>query len=253
MHVLIANDDGYLAPGVRTLYQYVKDNIAQASTVSLMAPLTDYSAASHSLTLTKPIRVNQHEANVYSVEGTPTDCVHLAVNGFFDEEPDIVLSGINAGPNMGDDVLYSGTVSAAMEARFLGRSSIAFSMAEFNPKHYETAAEIAVTLLKGLIDNPLPAEMILNVNVPDLPIDAIKGIKVTRLGRRHRAGGIIKQQDPRGNNVYWVGPPGNAQDDGPETDFYAVSHGYVSVTPLHIDLTDYPQLESTQHWLATNT
>jgi len=183
------------------------------------------------------------------VNGTPTDCVHLAITGLLETEPDMVVSGINAGANMGDDVLYSGTVAAAMEGRFLGLPSIAVSMVSYQPNHYATAAKAVEVIIKQLQANPLPQTSILNMNVPDVPWEEIKGFRATRLGNRHKSEGVIKQQDPRGDDMYWVGPPGKAQDAGQGTDFYAVEHNYISVTPLQIDLTRYDSLRALEDWL----
>jgi 5'-nucleotidase len=185
------------------------------------------------------------------VDGTPTDCVHLAITGLLEHEPDMIFAGINHGANLGDDVLYSGTVAAATEGRFLGLPAIAISLAGANPSHFETAAHVAVTLLKQLINNPLPKDTILNVNVPDVAISDLKGYQSTRLGQRHRSEAVIKSVDPRGRSIYWVGPPGAEQDAGLGTDFYAINEGYVSVTPLQIDLTSYDKIEALAVWLPT--
>ena len=185
----------------------------------------------------------------FSVDGTPTDCVHLAMTGLLKEDPSIVFSGINNGENMGDDVLYSGTVAAATEGRFLGFPSVAISINASQPQYFETAAVIAAQLLKQLLVNELPQDTILNVNVPDLPLDQIKGLKATRLGQRHRSEPVIEARDPRNKKIYWVGPPGGQQDAGEGTDFHAVEHGYVSITPLKIDLTNYQRLDELDHWL----
>jgi 5'-nucleotidase len=184
------------------------------------------------------------------VDGTPTDCVHLAITGLLEEEPDMVVSGINAGPNMGDDVLYSGTVAAATEGRFLGLPALAVSMNSYLPEHFQTAAQVALELVSLLRERPLNNDIILNVNVPDVPYRALKGLKATRLGHRHKAEPVVKTEDPRGKAIYWVGPAGAEQDAGPGTDFHAVREGYVSITPLQVDLTRHSALEAVSDWLA---
>lgn len=249
MRVLVSNDDGVDAPGIRILARHL-DAVGD---VVVVAPDRDRSGASNSLTLDKPIRVKQLEGNRYSVAGTPTDCVHLALSGLLDHEPDIVVSGINSAGNLGDDVIYSGTVSAAMEGRFLGLPAIAVSLVtvDHNGIHYDSAAMAVVSLMRKLLIDPLPADTILNVNVPDLPWTQIRGFSVSRLGRRHRAAGCIEQRDPRGRPMYWIGPPGEAEDDGPGTDFHAVREGYVSITPIHVDLTRYQALEKVSGWVGS--
>lgn len=249
MHILLSNDDGYLAPGLSTL----AEKLSEVARVTVVAPDRNRSAASNSLTLDTPLRVKKMENGFFSVDGTPTDCVHLAITGLLEEDPNIVFSGINNGENMGDDVLYSGTVAAATEGRFLGLPSIAISINASQPRYFETAAIIAVQLLKQLISNSLPSDTILNVNVPDLPIQQIKGLKATRLGQRHRSEPVIEARDPRNKKIYWVGPPGAQQDAGEGTDFHAVEHGYVSITPLKIDLTNYQRLDDLVGWLEDVT
>ena len=245
MHILISNDDGYRAPGLKVLV----DSLAKHDQLSVVAPERNRSGASNSLTLERPLRAHLADNGYYFVDGTPTDCVHLAVTGLLEHEPDMVVSGINAGANMGDDVLYSGTVAAAMEGRHLGLPSIAVSMNSYVPMHYETAALAVERIITTLEAKPLSQNTILNINVPDVPWVDIKGIKVTRLGNRHKSEGVIKQTDPRGDMMYWVGPPGAAQDAGEGTDFHAVENGFISVTPLHIDLTQYDSLKSLTDWL----
>ncbi|MGB1340634.1 MAG: 5'/3'-nucleotidase SurE, partial [Cycloclasticus pugetii] len=240
MHILVSNDDGYLAPGLSAL----ANKLSEVARVTVVAPDRNRSAASNSLTLDMPLRVQQMDNGYFSVDGTPTDCVHLAITGLLKEDPSIVFSGINNGENMGDDVLYSGTVAAATEGRFLGLPSIAISITSSKPRYFETAANIAVLLLNQLMVKELPADTILNVNVPDLPLTEIKGLKATRLGQRHRSEPVIEGRDPRNKKIYWVGPPGAQQDAGEETDFYAVENGYVSITPLKIDLTNYQRLNT---------
>jgi 5'-nucleotidase len=248
VHILVSNDDGYRAPGISVLVEALTVDYE----VSIVAPERNCSGASNSLTLERGLRACQLEENVYFVDGTPTDTVHLALTGLLKKEPDMVISGINAGANMGDDVLYSGTVAAAMEGRHLGLPAIAVSLDSFTPKHFETAAKAVVQLLKGLNQASFTVNTILNINVPDVPWSAIQGFKATRLGNRHKSEGVIIQQDPRGEPMYWVGPPGEAQDAGEGTDFHAVSHNYVSITPLQIDLTRYDSLAELDDWLTTH-
>ncbi|HAT8641151.1 TPA: 5'/3'-nucleotidase SurE [Legionella pneumophila] len=235
MKILVSNDDGVLAPGIKILV----NELSTLGEVKVVAPDRNRSGASNSLTLTQPLRVKQLDNGYYSVDGTPTDCVHLALTGFLEPLADIVVSGINEGANLGDDVLYSGTVAAAMEGRYLGLPAIAISMVGDNIQHYETAAIIAKQLVIKLSANKLPSQTILNVNVPDLPLNQIKGVQVTRLGARHSAEPIIKEYDPRGRPIYWVGPPGIEADAGAGTDFFAIKTGHVSITPLHLDMTHY--------------
>ena len=246
MHILVSNDDGYLAPGLTFLADALKDK----ANITIVAPDRNKSAASNSLTLERPLNVMQHSNGFYSVNGTPTDCVHLAITGLLDIEPDMVFSGINNGENMGDDVLYSGTVAAATEGRFLGLPSIAISINSSQPKHYQTAALVASKLLNGLLDQPLAFDTVLNVNVPDIPFEQIKGFQSTRLGQRHKAEPVIEGRDPRNKKIYWVGPPGAEQDAGEGTDFYAVANDYVSITPLKIDLTNHQRLDELSNWLV---
>lgn len=218
--------------------------------LTVVAPDRNRSAASNSLTLARPLRVTETDAGWFSVDGTPTDCVHLAVTGLLDHRPDIVISGINAGANLGDDTLYSGTVAAAMEGRFMGLPAIAVSNIAFQPQHYETAARVIVRLLDDIPSHPLPPSSILNVNVPDLPIERLQGTEVTRLGYRHVAEDLIRDTDPRGRPLYWIGPAGPEQDAGPGTDFHAVNRGYASVTPLQTDLTNHSVLDSLRAWVG---
>ena len=246
MRILLSNDDGYQAPGICRL----ADALQQIAEVDVVAPDRNRSGASNSLTLDNPIRATTAENGYVFVDGTPTDCVHLAITGLLEHEPDMVVAGINAGSNMGDDVLYSGTVAAAMEGRFLGLPAIAVSLVGEAPQHFDTAAAVTVDLLKRLENEPLPVDTILNVNVPDVPFSSIKGIEATRLGRRHKSEPAIKLDDPRGRPIYWVGPVGAEEDAGPGTDFFAVQHNIVSVTPLQIDLTRYESLETVGNWLT---
>lgn len=245
MHVLVSNDDGFRAEGIRCLAA----ELGRTERVTVIAPDRNRSGASNSLTLEYPLHVIREEGGVYSVNGTPTDCVHLAVTGFLDDEPDMVFSGINAGANLGDDVLYSGTVAAATEGRFLGLPAIAVSLASPRPTNYVAAARVAREIMEHLDRDPLPADTILNVNVPDLPWESLRGFKATRLGARHRAEPIVPAKDPKGRLMYWIGPPGEGQDAGEGTDFHAIAEGYVSVTPLQIDLTRHQVLEQVDGWL----
>lgn len=245
MRILLSNDDGYQADGLATLALSLSD----LADLVIVAPDRNQSGASHSLTLTTPLRAGRTRDGMYFVNGTPTDCVHLAITGLLKDEPDMVIAGINHGANLGDDVLYSGTVAAAVEGRFLGLPAIAVSLVGVDPRHFDTAGQAVRTLLKRLIDDPLPPDTILNINVPDVPVDELKGFQSTRLGYRHKAEPVVTAQDPKGETVYWVGPAGSGQDAGPGTDFYAVEHGYVSVTPLQIDLTRYDAVERLADWL----
>ena len=243
LRVLISNDDGVYAKGILVLAEAIK----KTAIVDVVAPDRNRSGASNSLTLTVPLQLKTLENGFVSVEGTPTDCVHVAITGLLTTMPDMVITGINAGSNLGDDVSYSGTVAAAMEGRFLGLPAIAMSLA--GDEHYECAAKVACELIHHILKEPLPAATILNVNVPDVPFEELQGYEVTRLGTRHRAAPTIKQIDPRGHTVYWVGPPGAEQDSGVGTDFYAIRQGKVSVTPLRVDLTHYEAFDVLSSWV----
>lgn len=245
MHVLISNDDGYQAPGIIALAEAVAPVVDH---ITVIAPERNRSAASSSLTVHEPLRVFTAPNGFLYVNGTPSDCVHLAVTGLLDRQPDMVISGVNAGPNLGDDVIYSGTVAAAIEGRFLGFPAIAVSTGSINPRHYDSAARAAGELIGRIAEHPLPTDSILNVNVPDLPWEQLKGWEVTRLGNRHKAERVIRSTDPRGAPIYWIGAAGPEQDAGPGTDFHAVRNGYISVTPLKIDLTRYDHLEPLREW-----
>jgi 5'-nucleotidase len=251
MRVLVSNDDGVDAPGILVLARH----LAAIGEVVVVAPDRDRSGASNSLTLDQPIRVKRLEDGRYRVAGTPTDCVYLGLTGLLDKAPDIVVSGINSAANLGDDVIYSGTVSAAMEGRFLGLPAIAVSLVTRDHKgeHYDSAALAVMQLMRKLLVDPLPADTILNVNVPDRRWSEIRGFSVARLGRRHRAPSCIEQADPRGRPMYWIGPPGEAEDDGPGTDFHAIREGFVSITPIHVDLTRYQALEKVGGWVSSLT
>jgi 5'-nucleotidase len=244
--ILISNDDGILAPGLLAL-QLQLSQIKDIQTM-VVAPERNHSGASNSLTLEQPLRIQHLDNGFISVNGTPTDCVHLALNELCPSPPKLVVSGINAGANMGDDVLYSGTVAAAMEGRFLGLPAIAVSLNGF--KHYESAALYAKKIVEGLLTFSLPQQQVLNVNIPDLPLEQIRGIKITRLGKRHQAELIEKSVDPRGREIFWVGPPGKIADEGEGTDFDAINQGYVSITPIKIDLTATEQLPVLKQWLS---
>ncbi|MDT8407741.1 MAG: 5'/3'-nucleotidase SurE [Methylococcales bacterium] len=245
MHILLSNDDGYSALGLVTLAKALHNE----ARLTVIAPDRNRSGASNSLTLESPLRAQVMDNGFIKVDGTPTDCVHLAVTGFLDEEPDMVFSGINHGANMGDDVLYSGTVAAATEGRFLGLPAVAISLSGNNPQHFDSAAKVALTMLARIKSQPLPEDTLLNINVPDLPWAQIKGFQATRLGQRHKAEGVIRGEDPRGREIFWIGPAGLEQDAGPGTDFHAVREGYVSVTPLQLDLTRYDRLAALSDWL----
>lgn len=245
MHILLSNDDGYLAKGLNILAATLREY----ADISVVAPDKNRSGASNSLTLESPLRAVKMENGFIRVDGTPTDCVHLGVTGLLDQEPDMVFAGINHGANLGDDVLYSGTVAAATEGRFLGLPAVAISLAGSNPIHFETAALVAACLLKQITENPLPQDTILNVNVPDRPVSELKGYQAVRLGQRHKAEPVIQAEDPRGHRIYWVGPPGPEQDAGPGTDFYAIKTGFVSVTPLQLDLTRMDSMQTIADWL----
>lgn len=245
MRILISNDDGVYARGINVL----ADRLRDFAKVDVVAPDRNRSGASNSLTLNAPLRIRELSSHTVSVEGTPTDCVHLAITGLLSEQPDMVVSGINEGSNLGDDILYSGTVAAAIEGRFLGLPAIAISLAGTSYLHYDTAAEVGAILVKRLVQNKLPPSTILNVNVPDVPFDLLEGWEVTRLGKRHRSEPVIRQKDPRGNPVFWVGPAGKEADAGEGTDFYAIRNNKVSITPLQIDLTQYAAFEQLSTWI----
>lgn len=245
MRILISNDDGYLAPGIHAMAR----ELAKVAEVTVVAPERDRSGASNSLTLDRPLQLKRATNGFYYVNGTPTDCVHLAVTGMLDLAPDMVVSGVNDGANMGDDTVYSGTVAAATEGYLLGVPSLAVSLVGRSPTQFETAAIVARELVERLARRPLREGVLLNVNVPDLPYDALLGHKTTRLGKRHRAEPVVRDSNPRGETIYWVGPVGGAQDAGEGTDFHAVANGFVSVTPLQIDLTRFAQIENISSWL----
>lgn len=247
MKILLSNDDGYFAPGLTCL----RNNLEKQHELITVAPNRDRSGASNSLTLDGPLRLLQHEETLYSVDGTPTDCVHLALTGLYTTPPDLVIAGINSGANLGDDVIYSGTVAAATEGRNLGLPSLAISICASNPAHFQTAAQALLSLLPKLSSLNVGLDTILNINVPDIPWHRVNGFKVTKLGKRHVSKPVVKMQDPRGRDMYWVGPVGDRLDDSEGTDFHAIESGYVSITPLHVDLTQYQAMSATQQWLET--
>lgn len=245
MRILLSNDDGYFAPGLAALAEAMHG----MGEITVVAPERNRSGASNSLTLDRPLHLKEASNGFFYVNGTPTDCVHLAVTGMLDHEPDMVLSGINWGPNMGDDTVYSGTVAAAMEGYLLGVPAIALSLASFSGRNFATAARIARELAERFRARPFGAPVLLNVNVPDVPWDMLAGTRVTRLGRRHKAEPVVKQVSPRGETVYWIGAAGAAAEAGEGTDFHAVENGWVSITPLHVDLTHTGQVERVREWL----
>ncbi len=246
MRILLSNDDGYFAPGLAAL----AEALSKFAEIVVVAPERDRSGVSNSLTLDRPLIVRRSHNGFQYVNGTPTDCVHLAVTGLLEKLPDMVVSGINHGANMGDDTIYSGTVAAATEGFLLGIPSIAVSLASKSAGNYATAARVACELFERFRDRPVASPMLLNVNVPDVPYDQLEGTEVTRLGRRHKAEGVVKSANPRGETVYWVGAAGDAQDAGAGTDFHAVAHRKVSITPLQIDLTQYSTLDQMRTWLV---
>jgi 5'-nucleotidase len=246
MRILLSNDDGYFAPGLAALAHALQD-IAE---ITVVAPERDRSGASNSLTLDRPLILRQAASGFYYVNGTPTDCVHLAVTGMLDHLPDMVISGINHGANMGDDTIYSGTVAAATEGYLLGIPSLAVSLADYRDGHFDVAARVVLELVLRIQAQPPVEPVLLNVNVPDRPALELGEVCITRLGKRHKAEAVVKSTNPRGQVVYWVGAAGLAQDAGDGTDFQAVANGKVSITPLQIDLTHYQQLDAMQRWLG---
>jgi len=246
LRILVSNDDGYQARGLQTLARCLAD----FAEVIVVAPDRNRSGASNSLTLETPLRVERAEENVYYVNGTPTDCVHVAITGLLEREPDVLVSGINHGANLGDDVLYSGTVAAAMEGRFLGIPAIAVSLVQQSEDgHFETAAELVRRLIERTLMDPLPRDTILNINVPDVPASEVRGVRATRLGFRHKSEPVVKALDPKNRPIYWIGPAGAGQDAGPGTDFHAVAERYVSISPIKVDLTAHQALEPLASWV----
>jgi 5'-nucleotidase len=247
MRILVSNDDGYLAPGLAALTAAMRP----FGTVTVVAPEQNSSGASNSLTLSRPLTVSTAPDGVIFINGTPSDCVHIALTGLLAERPDLIVSGINNGQNMGDDTIYSGTVAAAMEGFLFGIPSIAFSLVEKGYEHLETAAAMAGEVVRRHLERPLAGPFLLNVNVPNRPLGEIKGIVATRLGKRHPSEPVVRMENPRGEPIYWIGPAGGAKEGGPGTDFHATAEGFVSVTPLQIDLTHMGQLEGVRAWLGT--
>lgn len=232
-----------MAPGIQILAHTIGDY----ADVTVVAPDRDRSGASHSLTLRRPLRAQRADNGYFYVDGTPSDCVHLAITELMSSEPDMVISGINRGSNLGDDVLYSGTVAAAMEGRWLGYPALAVSLVGSEPKHYSTAAEVVLQMIKNMQGKP--TESILNINVPDIPVSRLAGWRVTRLGYRHKSEPAIRALDPNGEPIYWVGPAGEEQDAGDGTDFHAVNNNYVSITPLKADLTKHEEIDRLRTWI----
>ncbi|MGD9943824.1 MAG: 5'/3'-nucleotidase SurE [Burkholderiaceae bacterium] len=245
MRILISNDDGYFSPGIEALAEVARE----FGEVTVIAPERDRSGASNSLTLDRPLSVRVAANGFLYLNGTPTDCVHVAVTGLLDHKPDLVLSGINDGANMGDDTIYSGTVAAAMEGFLLGVPAIAFSLARKGHENLDTAAGVARQLLRRYVAAPFTTPMLLNVNVPAIPADQLRGVQLTRLGRRHMAEPVVRAENPRGETIYWIGPAGGAKEAGPGTDFHAVENGWASLTPLDIDLTAAHALGPVRDWL----
>jgi len=245
MRILLSNDDGYFAPGLSIL----ANHLAELAEITVVAPERNRSGASNSLTLDRPLSVRKADNGFFYVNGTPTDCVHIALTGLMDEVPDMVISGINDGANMGDDTIYSGTVAAAMEGFLLDIPSIAVSMSQHSATHFETAARVTVELVQHYLKSGFTTPTLLNVNVPDVPYDDLNGKTITRLGKRHKADPVVQLKTPRGETVYWVGAAGKPNDGGEGTDFYAVDNNYVSISPIQVDLTKHSQLEELKNWL----
>ncbi len=245
MRILVANDDGYLAPGLAAL----ADRMRALGEVFVIAPESNHSGASNSLTLSRPLAVRQASNGFFYVNGTPTDCVHVALTGLLERMPDLVVSGINNGQNMGDDTIYSGTVAAAMEGYLFGVPAIAFSQVEKGHAHLDAAAQVAADLVERFVRDPLPAPILLNVNIPNRPLGELRGLRVTRLGKRHPSEPVIRATSPQGETIYWIGAAGVAKEAGPGTDFHAIENGCVSITPLQVDLTHCGQFDTVQQWL----
>jgi 5'-nucleotidase len=246
MHILVSNDDGYTAPGIEALVHALRD----LAEISVVAPEVNHSGASNSLTLSRPLAVRKAPNGFTYVNGTPSDCVHVALTGLLDRRPDLIVSGINNGANLGDDTLYSGTVAAAAEGYLFGIPSIAFSLVSKAWSNLEAAAQQARAIVAHQLTQPLTGATLLNVNIPDLPLNKMLGIHATRLGKRHPSQPVIPTTTPSGETVYWIGPSGAAQDDSEGTDFYALQRGYVSVTPLRLDLTQQTQVSQVAQWVT---
>lgn len=246
MRILLSNDDGYFAPGLVCL----ADVLSEIAEIIVVAPERDRSGSSNSLTLDRPLSLHKSHNGFYYVNGTPTDCVHLAVTGMLDDMPDMIISGINKGANMGDDTIYSGTVAAATEGFLLGIPSLAISLVDSSNGNYMTAARVAADMVMRFKKQHISGPVLLNINVPDIDYQLLERMEVTRLGRRHKAEPVIKSASPRGETLYWVGAAGPAQDAGQGTDFYAIEHNRISVTPLQIDLTRYDQQDLIKSWLG---
>lgn len=246
MKILLSNDDGVHALGIKVLHE----ELAKFATVLVVAPDRDCSGASNSLTLLNPLRTQVLPNGFVSVNGTPTDSVHLGLSQLCTSVPDLVIAGINKGANLGDDTIYSGTVAAATEGRHMGLPAIAVSLVGKSEENYKTAAVVCAQFIKRLKEHPLPADQIININVPDIPLSELKGIKVTRLGHRHKAEAMQKKQDPWGRNIYWYGILGKEQDAGEGTDFHAIANGYASVTPLTVDMTAYKSIDNMTQWIT---
>jgi len=237
MNILVINDDGYFAKGLSVLAE-----VAQSfGKVTIVAPSKNCSGASSSLTIDNPLRYRIVEKDVYAVEGTPTDCTHVALHHVLKQKPDLILSGINHGANLGDDVLYSGTVAAALEARYIQTQAFAFSLASFSCKHLETAKQVAHVVLENYLNNPSEPPSVINVNIPDVPYKDLAGFQVTRCGHRHQSQPLQRSHDQKGRDIFWLAPPGEGKDVSKETDFYAIEHNFVSLTPLQVDLTAHQQ------------
>ena len=245
MHILISNDDGYKSKGIQVLINELK-KIAQ---ITVVAPSRNRSGASSSLSLDRSIKVTKKEDSFYFLSGTPTDCVHIALTGLMQTLPDMVISGINHGPNLGDDTIYSGTVAAAIEGYLLDIPSFAISMGSVNPKNFETAAKVTSDLIKLYNKKKVSSASLLNINVPDIPYDELKGLEVTRLGKRHAAEKAMKKKHTQKESLYWIGEVGQPNDGGPGTDFYALKNNFVSISPIHPDLTDFKNIEMTKNWI----
>jgi len=246
MKILISNDDGYFAPGLITLAEH----LAKIADITVVAPERNRSGASNSLTLDRPLSVKKAANGFFYVNGTPTDCVHIALTGLMDRMPDMVISGINDGANMGDDTIYSGTVAAAMEGYLLDIPSIAISMSQHNCTHFETAARVAAELVQQFQKVCFKSPTLLNVNVPDIPYNELQGREVTRLGKRHKAEPVVQLKTPRNETVYWVGAAGQPNDGGAGTDFFAIANKRVSISPIHVDLTKHVQMNEVKEWLS---